>query len=155
MPSQPIVSCWSLLLVPVAIRTRIPPPSLAYFFLTVVPLTGGSIIVSTAALFRPPSPCPLHQILCRIGQSSGQNSVGGPALGCCTAGVPVNVADIHCDLVVGCEWSPLFCVVVDDHPVVTLHWHMMSVIVLFPSPLKQWRGTARSRASPLLAHLPL
>ena len=123
-----------------------PPPSLAYF-LTVVPLTGGSIIVSTAALFRPPSPCPLlHQILCRIGQSSGQNSVGGP-LGCCTAGVPVNVADIHCDLVVGCEWSPLFCVAVDDHPVVTALAHDVSDrVVPFASQA--------IRAEPLLAHLP-
>ena len=51
--------------------------------------------------------------------------MGGP-LGCCTAGVPVNVANIHCDLIVDCEWSPLFCVVVDDHPVVTALAHDVS-----------------------------
>ena len=53
--------------------TPFPPPSC---FLTVVPLTGGSTIASTAPLFRSPSPCSLCQILCRVG-SSGRNSVGG------------------------------------------------------------------------------
>ena len=43
--------------------------------------------------------------------------------GCSTADTPVDVADFHCDLVVGCECSPLFRVVIDDRSV---------AIVLFP-----------------------
>ena len=43
--------------------------------------------------------------------------------GCSTADTPVDVADFHCDLVVGRECSPLFRVVIDDRSV---------AIVLFP-----------------------
>ena len=42
---------------------------------------------------------------------------------CSTADTPVDVADIHCDLVAGCECSPLFRAVIDDRPV---------AIMLFP-----------------------
>ena len=51
--------------------------------------------------------------------------------GCSTADTPVDVADFHCDLVVGCECSPLFRVVIDDRSVGIVlfplaYWHCLS-----------------------------
>ena len=62
------------------------------------------------------------------------------------------MADIDCDLVVGRVWFSLFALLLIIAP-----WPLcvMLVIMLLASPLavppKQWRGTARSRAEPLLA----